>query len=58
MWLEMRRDAMLKDGSAGDAPGTLDVVIIGAGVSGLYALYRVRKLGLRAFVLERVESIS
>jgi cation diffusion facilitator CzcD-associated flavoprotein CzcO len=30
----------------------LDVVIVGAGFSGLYALYRMRELGLSALVLE------
>lgn len=29
-----------------------DVLIIGAGLSGIYALYRMRQLGLRARVLE------
>ena len=29
-----------------------DAVIIGAGVSGLYQLYRLRELGLRARILE------
>tara|TARA_Y100000588_G_scaffold394394_1_gene514629 strand:- start:1245 stop:2927 length:1683 start_codon:yes stop_codon:yes gene_type:complete len=30
----------------------LDVIIVGAGVAGLYQLYRLRKLGLRVTVLE------
>lgn len=29
-----------------------DVLIIGAGLSGIYSLYRMRQLGLRARVLE------
>jgi cation diffusion facilitator CzcD-associated flavoprotein CzcO len=29
-----------------------DVIIIGAGLSGLYSLIRMRKLGLRAKVIE------
>src|SRR5262249_37556186 len=32
-----------------------DALIIGAGFSGLYALYRLRRLGLRARVLEMAE---
>ena len=30
-----------------------DVIVIGAGISGMYQLYRLRKLGLRVRVLER-----
>ena len=29
-----------------------DVVIIGAGISGIYSLYKMRQLGVRACVLE------
>ncbi len=29
-----------------------DVIVIGAGVSGLYQLYKLRELGLKALVLE------
>ena len=31
---------------------TFDAVIVGAGVGGLYALYRLRKLGLKLRVFE------
>ena len=29
-------------------PAPLDVIIVGAGVGGLYAIYRLRKLGLKS----------
>ncbi len=35
-----------------DATAVLDAVIIGAGVSGLYQLYKLRELGLKALVFE------
>ncbi|MGV0741908.1 flavin-containing monooxygenase [Mycolicibacterium sp. XJ870] len=35
-----------------------DVVVIGAGFSGLYALHRLRGLGLRVCVLEKAESVG
>ncbi|MGE0486384.1 MAG: flavin-containing monooxygenase [Gammaproteobacteria bacterium] len=35
-----------------DAPEELDALIIGAGVSGLYQLYCLRQLGLRAIIYE------
>ena len=38
--------------------GELDVVIVGAGFAGLYALYRCRALGLRARVFERGPSVG
>jgi cation diffusion facilitator CzcD-associated flavoprotein CzcO len=36
----------------GAATGTLDAIIVGAGMSGLYQLIRLRELGLRARVFE------
>jgi cyclohexanone monooxygenase len=33
-------------------PGVLDAIIVGAGFAGIYMLYRLRQLGLRALVLE------
>lgn len=36
----------------------LDVVVIGAGFSGLYALHKVRELGMRACVLERADAVG
>lgn len=33
-----------------------DVLIVGAGLSGIYSLYRMRKLGLRVRVLEAGEA--
>ena len=39
--------------SAGTAPAPdYDVIIIGAGMSGMYQLYRLRELGLRVKVFE------
>jgi cation diffusion facilitator CzcD-associated flavoprotein CzcO len=38
--------------AATDTTGSFDAIIIGAGVSGLYQLYKLRELGLRALVLE------
>ena len=35
-----------------DAPQEFDVIVIGAGISGLYQLYRLRELGLTVRVLE------
>lgn len=36
----------------GDASLDYDVIIVGAGLSGIYSLHRMRQLGLRAVVLE------
>lgn len=42
--------------SSGDRPSCdgfdYDVLIVGAGLSGIFSLYRMRELGLRALVLE------
>lgn len=39
-------------GTQPDAGVDYDVLIIGAGLSGIYSLHRMRELGLRARVLE------
>jgi cation diffusion facilitator CzcD-associated flavoprotein CzcO len=39
-------------GQGGDATGMLDAIVIGAGMSGLYQLIRLRELGMTALVLE------
>src|SRR3954469_12412674 len=38
--------------SAPEPPTDLDAVVVGAGFAGLYMLYRLRELGLRARVFE------
>lgn len=35
-----------------------DVIVVGAGFSGLYALHRLREMGLRVRVLEKAESVG
>ncbi|MFN0316997.1 MAG: flavin-containing monooxygenase [Burkholderiales bacterium] len=40
------------NGAAASAPANLDVIVVGAGVGGLYTLYRLRKMGLRVRVFE------
>jgi cyclohexanone monooxygenase len=35
-----------------------DVIVIGAGFSGLYALHRLRELGLRTLVVEKAENVG
>ena len=35
-----------------------DAIVIGAGFSGLYALHRLRELGIRAVVLEKAENVG
>lgn len=39
-------------GQAGGERPDIDVIVIGAGLSGMYLLYRLRKLGLKVLVLE------
>jgi cation diffusion facilitator CzcD-associated flavoprotein CzcO len=39
-------------------PARFDVIVIGAGFSGLYALHRLRELGVRARVLEMAENVG
>ena len=41
-----------------DAPPEFDVIVIGAGVAGLYQLYLLRKLGLRVRVFETGSGIG
>mgnify|MGYP003336616024 CR=1 FL=1 len=36
----------------------LDVVVVGAGFSGLYLLYRLRQRGLRAIAIERADDVG
>lgn len=40
------------------ATGPIDVIVIGAGFSGLYALHRVRELGFRVRVLEKADNVG
>jgi cyclohexanone monooxygenase len=40
------------------SPARFDAIVIGAGFSGLYALHRLRELGLRTLVLEAAEDIG
>ncbi len=42
----------MADPQAGTAPARYDAIIIGAGISGMYQLYRLRALGMRVLVLE------
>ncbi|MGV0797554.1 NAD(P)/FAD-dependent oxidoreductase, partial [Mycolicibacterium elephantis] len=35
-----------------------DAIVIGAGFSGLYALHRLRELGVRTVVLEKAENVG
>ena len=35
-----------------------DAIVIGAGFSGLYALHRLRELGMRAVILEKADSVG
>ena len=38
--------------------GRFDAIVIGAGFSGLYALHRLRELGLRRVVIERADKVG
>src|SRR5262249_26984830 len=51
----MRERGMAADASPGKLPlnSEVDVVVVGAGFAGLYALYRLRALGFTTVVLER-----
>ena len=40
------------------SPSRFDAIVIGAGFSGLYALHRLRELGVRALVLEAAEDVG
>jgi cation diffusion facilitator CzcD-associated flavoprotein CzcO len=39
-------------------PTRLEAIVIGAGFSGLYALHRLRELGVRTRVLEMAENVG
>src|SRR4051812_43820850 len=41
-----------------EPPDELDVLIVGAGFSGLYALYRLRAMGRRAHVIDRGSDVG
>src|SRR6201995_3151247 len=43
---------------ATEAAARYDAIVVGAGFSGLYALHRLRELGLRVAVLERAENVG
>jgi cation diffusion facilitator CzcD-associated flavoprotein CzcO/acetyl esterase/lipase len=42
----------------GSAPAEVDVVVVGAGFSGLYMLYRLRELGLDAVVFDEASDVG
>ena len=42
----------------GTGVGVLDAVVVGAGFSGLYLLYRLRQQGLRAVAIERADDVG
>lgn len=44
-------------GSVGDSP-EYDVLVIGAGLSGCYSLYRLRKQNIKVLVLEAGDSVG
>lgn len=44
--------------TTGDGPKDYDVIIIGAGLSGLYQLYRCRELGLKTKVIELAPEVG
>ncbi|MGB6515240.1 MAG: NAD(P)-binding protein, partial [Mycobacterium sp.] len=43
---------------ATEADVSFDVLVVGAGFSGLYVLHRLRQLGLRTRVLEMAENVG
>ena len=43
---------------SGGSPQRVDAIVIGAGFSGLYALHRLRELGVRARVLEMAGNVG
>jgi cation diffusion facilitator CzcD-associated flavoprotein CzcO len=45
-------------GTTGEGGGRIDAVIIGAGLAGLYQLYRLRELGFTARVLEAGDGVG
>src|SRR6266700_8456115 len=44
--------------ASGQSPSTTDVVVVGAGFAGLYMLYRLRVLGLKARVFEQGSGVG
>jgi cation diffusion facilitator CzcD-associated flavoprotein CzcO len=57
MGIRMRDDSMdglptVTDGTSTETGLDFDAVVIGAGVSGLYQLYKLRELGLKVRVFE------
>ena len=40
------------------APGDYDVVVVGAGFSGMYLVYKLRQLGLKFVILEQGDDIG
>jgi cation diffusion facilitator CzcD-associated flavoprotein CzcO len=40
------------------AAGRFDAIVIGAGFSGLYALHRLRELGIRAVIIEKADKVG
>ncbi|WP_149536762.1 flavin-containing monooxygenase [Siccirubricoccus phaeus] len=49
---------MTQDQQRGAAPPDVDVVVVGAGFAGLYMLYRLRGLGLRARAFEQASGVG
>ncbi|MDH3660805.1 MAG: NAD(P)/FAD-dependent oxidoreductase [Alphaproteobacteria bacterium] len=54
MGAERRADEIAE----GPAPWAVDAIVVGAGFAGLYALHRLRGLGLSALVLERAHGVG
>ncbi len=50
------REIAHREGSNSDT--RLDAVVVGAGFSGLYMLYQLRKLGMRTRVIERAQDVG
>src|SRR5206468_4656188 len=44
--------------AAGSEPARFDAIIVGAGVGGLYAIYRLRKLGLKVRAFEAAGGVG
>ena len=47
-----------RDIDAGSRPRSYDAIVVGAGLAGLYQLYRLRELGLRARVIEAADGVG
>src|SRR5262245_20231913 len=48
----------MPDASRGPAPRSLDVAIVGGGLAGLYAIHRLRSIGLRVRAYEQGSGIG